>query len=109
MWKANKIPDKELAPSMLGHRHPFEYQRVPRLGLSLLGILEAGQVSKHGEPPRPRWEFSRKREKGMTWGSPASEQDSKNYFSKPAYIPQVVHKEIMEYAKLCRGSNHDPH
>ena len=63
MWKANKIPDKELAPSMLGHRHPFEYQRVPRLGLSLLGILEAGQVSKHGEPPRPRWEFSQKLER----------------------------------------------
>ena len=48
-------------------------------------------------------------EKRMTWGSPASVQDSKNYFSKSAYIPQVVHKEIMEYAELCRGRSPDPH
>ena len=45
----------------------------------------------------------------MTWGSPASVQDSKSYFSKSAYIPQVVHKEIMEYAELCRGSSPDLH
>ena len=42
MWKANKVPDEDLAPSTLGHRRPFEYQRVPHLGLSLLRILEAG-------------------------------------------------------------------
>ena len=42
MWKANKVPDKELAPSTLGHQSPFEYQRVTRLGLPLLWILEAG-------------------------------------------------------------------
>ena len=30
-------------------------------------------------------------------------------FSKAAYIPQVVHKEIMEYAGLCRGSSPDPY
>ena len=30
-------------------------------------------------------------------------------FSKAAYIPQVVHKEIMEYAELCRGSSADPY
>ena len=42
MWKANKVPDKELAQSTLGHRRPFEYRRVPRLGLSLLRILDAG-------------------------------------------------------------------
>ena len=29
--------------------------------------------------------------------------------SKLAYIPQVVHKEIMEYAELYRGSSPDPH
>ena len=28
---------------------------------------------------------------------------------KSAYILQVVHKEIMEYAELCRGSSPDPH
>ena len=39
MWKTNKVPDKELAPSTLGHRRPFEYWRVPRLGLSLLDVV----------------------------------------------------------------------
>ena len=33
----------------------------------------------------------------------------KLYFSKSAYIPQVVHKEIMEYAELCRGGSPDPY
>ena len=42
MWKANKVPDKELAPSTLGHQHPLEQQGVPHLGLPLLWILEAG-------------------------------------------------------------------
>ena len=32
----------------------------------------------------------------------------KSYFSKSAYIPQLIHKEIMEYAELCRGSSPDP-
>ena len=30
-------------------------------------------------------------------------------FSKAAYIPQVVRKEIMEYAELCRDSSPDPY
>ena len=42
MWEANKVPDKELAPSTLGHWHPVEYQGVPRLGLPLSGDLKAG-------------------------------------------------------------------
>ena len=25
MWEANKVPDKELAPSTLGHQCPLEY------------------------------------------------------------------------------------
>ena len=28
-------------------------------------------------------------------------------FSKAAYIPQVVRKEIMEHAELCRASSPD--
>ena len=36
-----KFQDKEFAPSTLGHRSPFEYRRVPRLGLPLSWILEA--------------------------------------------------------------------
>ena len=42
MGKANKVPDKELAPSTLGHRHPLEYQGVPGLGLPITWILKAG-------------------------------------------------------------------
>ena len=59
--------------------------------------------------PAPDGTSAEKGEKRTTWGSPASVQDSKNYFSKSVYIPQVVHKEIVEYAELCRGSSPDPH
>ena len=41
-WEANKVPDKELAPSTLGHRCPLEYQGMPCLGLPLAWILKAG-------------------------------------------------------------------
>ena len=30
-------------------------------------------------------------------------------FSKAAYISQVIHKEIIEYAQLCKGSSPDPY
>ena len=42
MGVANKVPDMELAPSMVGHQHPLEYRGVPRLGLPLAWILKAG-------------------------------------------------------------------
>ena len=42
MGKANKVPEKELAPSTLGHGCPLEYWEVPRLGLPLAWILKAG-------------------------------------------------------------------
>ena len=42
MGKANKVPDKELAPSTLGHWRPLEYRKVPRLGLPFTRLLEAG-------------------------------------------------------------------
>ena len=41
MWKTNKIPDKEFAPSMLGHRCSLEYLRVPRLRLPFAQVLSA--------------------------------------------------------------------
>ena len=40
--EVNKVSDKELAPSTLGHQRPLEYRRVPHLGLPLAWILEAG-------------------------------------------------------------------
>ena len=42
MWEANKVPDKELALSTLGHQRPLEYWGVPHLGLPLTWILKAG-------------------------------------------------------------------
>ena len=47
-----------------------------------------------------------KGEKNET-GEPSIDARPKTLFSKVAYIPQVVHKEIMEYAELCRGSSPD--
>ena len=42
-------------------------------------------------------------------GEPSIGARSTTLFSKAAYIPQVVHKEIMEYAELFRGSSPDPY
>ena len=42
-------------------------------------------------------------------GEPNIGARPKTFFSKAAYIPQVIHKEIMEYAELCRSSSPDPH
>ena len=42
-------------------------------------------------------------------GEPTIDARPTTLFSKAAYIPQVVHKEIMEYADLCRSSSPDPY
>ena len=42
-------------------------------------------------------------------GEPSIGARPTTLFSKAAYIPQVVHKEIMEYADLCRSSSPDPY
>ena len=95
---------------MLGHHRPLEYRRVPRLRPPFAWIL-AARASKWtwrafplqmGIQPKK----GRKEQHGE---AQQLVQDSKNYFSKSAYIPQVVHKEIMEYAELCRGSSPEPH
>ena len=39
--KANKVPDKELALSTLGHWCPLEYLRVPLLRLPFAWVLKA--------------------------------------------------------------------
>ena len=41
-------------------------------------------------------------------GEPSIGARPATLFSKATYIPQVVHKEIMEYAELYRGSSPDP-
>ena len=42
-------------------------------------------------------------------GEPTIDARPTTLFSKAAYIPQVVRKEIMEYVELCRGSSPDPY
>ena len=49
-----------------------------------------------------------KREKN-DMGEPSIGVRPTTLFSKAAYIPQVVHKEIMEYAELRRVSSPDPY
>ena len=46
MRKTNKIPDKEFAPSTLGHQRSLEYLRVPRLRLPFARVLTA-RASKY--------------------------------------------------------------
>ena len=41
MQKTNRIPDKEFAPSTLGHQRSLEYLRVPRLRLPFTRVLIA--------------------------------------------------------------------
>ena len=43
-------------------------------------------------------------EKGekIDMGEPSISARPTTLFSKAAYIPQVVHREIMEYAELCK-------
>ena len=53
-WKTNKIPDKELAPSMLGHRCSLEYLRVPRLRLPFTGVLTARASKKTWQASTPQ-------------------------------------------------------
>ena len=40
-------------------------------------------------------------------GEPSIGARPTTLFSKAAYIPQVVRKEIMEHAELCRASSPD--
>ena len=51
-WDTNKALRQEACTTYVGHRHPLEYQRVPRLGLPLTWNLKAraklaGLVSTH--------------------------------------------------------------
>ena len=61
MWDTNKASRQEACTTYVGHRRPLEYRRVPCLGLPLAWILKSqGKISRHGEHPRSRWEFSEK-------------------------------------------------
>ena len=61
MWDTNKASRQEACTTYVGHRCPLEYQRVPHLGLPLAWILKSqGKISRLGEHPHSRWEFSQK-------------------------------------------------
>ena len=95
MWKTNKVP--ELAPSTLGHRRPFEYRRVPHLGLFLSWILEVGAS--------PRWEFSLKLEKRGDTGETSPSNDLPPlYCSSRPFMLLIIHRDqwvIQSYAALA--------
>ena len=58
----------------------------------------------------PDWNSAWKGRIRKEWhGEPSIRARLTALFSKAAYILQVVHKEIMEYAELCRGSSPDPY
>ena len=82
MWKTNKIPDKEFAPSMLGHHCSLEYLRVPCLRLPFAQVLSAraskwtwrASLPQMGIQPaikvkRRGREREKRRERERHWGS----------------------------------------
>ena len=54
--------------------------------------------------PTPDGNSAKKGEKNDMGKPSIGARLQKLYFSKSAYIPQVVHKEIVEYAELCRAA-----
>ena len=71
MWDTNKIPRQGICTTYVGPPVPLEYWKVPLLGLLLVWAWKLGQVSRHGEHPRYRWEFSQKngKQERTTWGN----------------------------------------
>ena len=71
MWDTKKIPRQGICTIYVGPPVPLEYRKVPLLGLLLLWAWKPGQVSRHGEHPRSRWEFSQKNreQERTTWGN----------------------------------------
>ena len=77
MWDTNKASRQEACTTYVGHWRPLEYQRVPLLGLPLAWILKSqGKISRLGEHPRSRWEFSQKNreQERTTWGNQSSQK-----------------------------------
>ena len=74
----------------------------PTLGSLSRGSQKPGQVSRHGEPPRSRWEFSQKRRRKDHTGDTSLSSDwSILYFPGKLFILLVVHRDqwiIQSYA-----------
>ena len=97
MWDTNKIPRQGICTIYDGPLAPLEYQKVPLLGLLLMWAWNLGQVSRHGEHPRSRWEFSQKNgeQERMTWGNQS--------FQK--LIPFLYFLGLLIYLLLYLGMN----
>ena len=99
MRKTNKIPDKEFAPSTLGHRRSLDYLRVPHLRLPFAQVLTAraskktwrASVPQMGIQPEIRVKRRGKRERHG--GNQSSDLLWLPLFRRP-YIPFRLYIEI---------------
>ena len=97
MWDTNKIPRQGICTIYAGPPVPLEYWKVPLLGLLLAWAWKPGQVSRHGEHPCSRWEFSQKNgeQERTTWG----------YQSFPETDPISLFWGLLIYLLLHIGMN----
>ena len=118
--KANKIPDKEFAPSTLGHRRLLEYLRDARLKLPFVQVLTARPSKSTCRASAPLVEIQpevkvksrekereRRRKRGKTRGGlsprkPGRETSSRNWSEKlaPSFI---VQKAFYTFDKTWRS------
>ena len=98
-WRTNKTPRQGICTTYVGHRHfpslPKEWgHKVPPPPRSDLRSPE--KISRLGEPPRSRWEFSQKRRERekTTRGKPVFPGTGPvSLFSRSAFILWVIHRD----------------
>ena len=93
--------DKELAPSTLGHWHPFEQRRVPRLGLPVSWILEAGASKQTWRASMPQMGIQPENRVKRRHGGNQSSDWPHLYCPERPYILLILHRDqwiIQNYA-----------
>ena len=100
MWNTNKTLRQEVSTTYVGHRYLSIFSKERRRwGLSSQ-ILEApGIITRLGEHPCSRWEFSQKRREWeeTTWGeSVFTGTDPFSLFSRFAYILFVICRDRIQ-------------
>ena len=95
-WRTNKTLRQGVCTTYVGHRHlpglPKEWRHKVPLPSDL---RSPGKISRFGEPPRSRWEFSQKREREKTTrGKPVFPGTGPvSLFSRAAFILLVIHRD----------------